>query len=267
MTTGSAHQPHLSQLNVVFLSRRGSRGDCRYSFRAARHEQPQQGLGSRLACRSPPRPPPFPPSITFRTPFRFPADAEARHRHHAGRGRAVDDARARAGPGLSPASPRPSPRRTCPATMRFGTRLPRRRGLFRIEGRAAVGPARGRRCDHQPHQVGPLSRRRSARWSSSRASSRSSAAARSRRSAANAQYRTAIAIAQGRAGRWRGTARPPNALYFHARRVSPGWGRARVATIGNHIFYPLIATRVLPRSPNVLKRGDARRVSPLSPDR
>lgn len=27
------------------------------------------------------------------------------------------------------------------------------------------------------------------------------------------------------------------ALYFHARRVSPGWGRPRVAVIDNHIFY------------------------------
>lgn len=28
-----------------------------------------------------------------------------------------------------------------------------------------------------------------------------------------------------------------DALYFHARRVSPGWAMTRVATIGNHIFY------------------------------
>lgn len=27
------------------------------------------------------------------------------------------------------------------------------------------------------------------------------------------------------------------ALYFHAARVAPGWRRARVAAIGNHIFY------------------------------
>jgi hypothetical protein len=27
------------------------------------------------------------------------------------------------------------------------------------------------------------------------------------------------------------------ALYFHARRVAPGWGRPRVAQIDNHIFY------------------------------
>jgi spore germination cell wall hydrolase CwlJ-like protein len=28
-----------------------------------------------------------------------------------------------------------------------------------------------------------------------------------------------------------------NALFFHARYVSPGWGLKRVASIGNHIFY------------------------------
>jgi len=28
-----------------------------------------------------------------------------------------------------------------------------------------------------------------------------------------------------------------NALFFHAKRVSPGWGLKRVASIGNHIFY------------------------------
>ena len=41
----------------------------------------------------------------------------------------------------------------------------------------------------------------------------------------------AIAIADG----WREIA--PNALYFHAARVSPGWNRERVARIGNNIFY------------------------------
>ena len=29
----------------------------------------------------------------------------------------------------------------------------------------------------------------------------------------------------------------PNALFFHARRVSPGWRLKRVASIGNHVFY------------------------------
>lgn len=29
----------------------------------------------------------------------------------------------------------------------------------------------------------------------------------------------------------------PQALFFHARRVSPGWKLKRVATVGNHVFY------------------------------
>jgi spore germination cell wall hydrolase CwlJ-like protein len=29
----------------------------------------------------------------------------------------------------------------------------------------------------------------------------------------------------------------PKALFFHARRVSPGWRLARVGTLGNHVFY------------------------------
>lgn len=29
----------------------------------------------------------------------------------------------------------------------------------------------------------------------------------------------------------------PRALFFHARRVSPGWRLTRVATVGNHVFY------------------------------
>ena len=29
----------------------------------------------------------------------------------------------------------------------------------------------------------------------------------------------------------------PRALFFHARRVNPGWRRTRVATVGNHVFY------------------------------
>ena len=54
--------------------------------------------------------------------------------------------------------------------------------------------------------------------------------------ASNAQYRTAMAIAKiAMADGWDDPA--PKALYFHARRVSPNWGKARVTTIGNHIFF------------------------------
>ncbi len=50
------------------------------------------------------------------------------------------------------------------------------------------------------------------------------------------QYRTATAIAKvALADAWDSPA--SKALYFHARRVSPGWNRARVATIGNHVFF------------------------------
>ena len=52
----------------------------------------------------------------------------------------------------------------------------------------------------------------------------------------NRQWQTAVAIAkivdqhlqQSSVG---------NALFFHARYVSPGWGMHRVASIGNHVFY------------------------------
>ena len=33
------------------------------------------------------------------------------------------------------------------------------------------------------------------------------------------------------------TAPRPRALFFHARRVHPGWRLTRVATVGNHVFY------------------------------
>jgi N-acetylmuramoyl-L-alanine amidase len=49
-------------------------------------------------------------------------------------------------------------------------------------------------------------------------------------------YRTAVAVAQvALADAWDGPA--ANALYFHARRVSPGWGHERVASIGNQVFF------------------------------
>jgi spore germination cell wall hydrolase CwlJ-like protein len=49
-------------------------------------------------------------------------------------------------------------------------------------------------------------------------------------------YRTALAVAQvAMAEAW---AKPaPQALYFHAKRVRPGWGRAKVASIGHHVFF------------------------------
>lgn len=52
----------------------------------------------------------------------------------------------------------------------------------------------------------------------------------------NANYRTAIAVAQvALRDQWDSPA--PKALFFHARRVSPGWRKTKVASIGNHVFY------------------------------
>lgn len=49
-------------------------------------------------------------------------------------------------------------------------------------------------------------------------------------------WRTALAVAKvAMADAWESDA--GEALYFHARRVAPGWSRTRVASIGNHVFY------------------------------
>ena len=49
-------------------------------------------------------------------------------------------------------------------------------------------------------------------------------------------YRTAVAVARvAMADAWDSPA--ANAMYFHARRVSPAWRMQKVASIGNHIFY------------------------------
>lgn len=52
----------------------------------------------------------------------------------------------------------------------------------------------------------------------------------------NPQWRKAMAVAQvARKDLWDSPVE--NALFFHARYVSPRWKRARVGTVGNHIFY------------------------------
>ena len=49
-------------------------------------------------------------------------------------------------------------------------------------------------------------------------------------------YRTAVAVARvALADAWEKPA--GDAMYFHARRVSPAWRMQKVASIGNHIFY------------------------------
>ena len=53
---------------------------------------------------------------------------------------------------------------------------------------------------------------------------------------ASQDWREAVAIARiADAGSWRSPVE--GALSFHAARVSPGWRMARVARVGNHIFY------------------------------
>lgn len=49
-------------------------------------------------------------------------------------------------------------------------------------------------------------------------------------------WRTAVAIAHI-ADQELADGSAPRALFFHARRVSPGWKLTRVATVGNHVFY------------------------------
>ena len=53
---------------------------------------------------------------------------------------------------------------------------------------------------------------------------------------ASRQWTTAVAIAQIVDQDLKDSA-APKALFFHARRVSPGWKLKRVASIGNHVFY------------------------------
>ncbi|MFM9979009.1 MAG: cell wall hydrolase [Sphingomonadaceae bacterium] len=50
------------------------------------------------------------------------------------------------------------------------------------------------------------------------------------------QWREAVAIAHIAVDAlWEGPV--GKALYFHAKRVSPNWGKQRIAAVGNHIFY------------------------------
>ena len=53
---------------------------------------------------------------------------------------------------------------------------------------------------------------------------------------ASRQWQTAVAIAKIVDQRLQNSA-VGNALFFHARYVSPAWGMKRVASIGNHVFY------------------------------
>lgn len=53
---------------------------------------------------------------------------------------------------------------------------------------------------------------------------------------ASAAWQRAVAVARiAREGLWKQIA--PEALFFHTRSVSPGWGKTKVASLGNHIFF------------------------------
>ncbi|WHU01580.1 MULTISPECIES: cell wall hydrolase [unclassified Sphingomonas] len=52
----------------------------------------------------------------------------------------------------------------------------------------------------------------------------------------NGQWKKALAVAQvAMKDQWDSPV--PEALYFHARYVKPSWKRARVGSVGNHVFY------------------------------
>lgn len=49
-------------------------------------------------------------------------------------------------------------------------------------------------------------------------------------------WRQAVTIARiAMENRWKSVV--PNALFFHARRVAPGWRHDKIAAVGNHVFY------------------------------
>lgn len=51
-----------------------------------------------------------------------------------------------------------------------------------------------------------------------------------------AMWHTAVGVAQVALNKlWDGPAQ--GALFFHAKRVSPNWGKAPVASVGHHVFY------------------------------
>ncbi|MBA3834408.1 MAG: cell wall hydrolase, partial [Sphingomonas sp.] len=50
------------------------------------------------------------------------------------------------------------------------------------------------------------------------------------------QWKTAVAVAKIAHRNLKDSA-VSNALFFHAKRVSPGWRLKRLASVGNHIFY------------------------------
>jgi spore germination cell wall hydrolase CwlJ-like protein len=54
---------------------------------------------------------------------------------------------------------------------------------------------------------------------------------------ANAHWRDAVGVAHVALKALYAKGSTIDALFFHARRVSPGWGKTALLTIGNHVFY------------------------------
>ena len=101
-----------------------------------------------------------------------------------------------------------------------------------LAGQLAVGQVIANRANSTA-----ASRRPIAACCSSAANSRSCTATRLPSvPRASRQWQNAVAIAKI-VDQDLKDSRCPNALFFHAKRVSPGWRLKRVASIGNHVFY------------------------------
>ena len=117
-------------------------------------------------------------------------------------------------------------------------RVPCRRDLFRIEERAACRPARRWRSHRQSRQFErPLPvdlLRRAVPARPVQLHSRQVAGRRC--NASGRQWQNAVAIAKIVDQDLKDSA-VGNALFFHAKHVSPRWRLKRVASVGNHVFY------------------------------
>ena len=120
-------------------------------------------------------------------------------------------------------------------------RMPRRRHLFRIQEREPRRPACGRPCHRQSRRIGPLPvelLRRGVPAQPVQLRPRPFAALRSRAPAAIGRTRSRSPRSSTRNCTRR---RCGKALFFHARRVSPGWRLTRVGDARQPRLLPLIS--------------------------